>query len=113
MNAGTFGKPSVEAIKRERDRLATFDNLNPLKSSRDEGFDRIVRPIQRVFTVEIDLVSLIDDHRQWHHACSGLSAEEVSGAYLLSLCARRRAADGGAGRNEGSAIRRAPGWHRS
>lgn len=77
MTARTFGKSSAEAIKREKDRLAALDNLDLLNSPRDEGFDRIVRLIQQVFTVEIGLVSLIDGHRQWYQACSGLSADEV------------------------------------
>lgn len=77
MTARTFGKSSAEAIKREKDRLAALDNLDLLNSPRDEGFDRIVRLIQQVFTVEIGLVSFIDGHRQWYQACSGLSADEV------------------------------------
>jgi len=77
MTARTFGQSSAEAIKREKDRLAALDSLDLLNSPRDEGFDRIVRLIQQVFTVEIGLVSLIDGHRQWYQACSGLSADEV------------------------------------
>lgn len=77
MISRTFGKSSTEAIKRERERLAALENLDLLNSPRDEGFDRIVRLIQQVFTVEIGLVSLIDGHRQWYQACSGLSADEV------------------------------------
>lgn len=77
MTARTFGKSSAEAIKREKDRLAALDSLDLLNSPRDEGFDRIVRLIQQVFTVEIGLVSLIDGHRQWYQACLGLSADEV------------------------------------
>lgn len=77
MTARTFGKSSAEAINREKDRLAALDALDLLNSPRDEGFDRIVRLVQQVFTVEIGLVSLIDGHRQWYQACSGLSADEV------------------------------------
>ncbi|WP_313531114.1 sensor domain-containing diguanylate cyclase [Shinella sp.] len=77
MTARTFGKSSAEAIKREKDRLAALDNLDLLNSPRDDGFDRFVRLIQQIFTVEIGLVSLIDGHRQWYQACSGLSADDV------------------------------------
>lgn len=77
MTARTFGKSSVEAVQRERERLAALENLDLLNSPRDEGFDRIVRLIQQVFGVDIGLVSLIDGHRQWYQACSGLSADEV------------------------------------
>ncbi|WP_421593763.1 sensor domain-containing diguanylate cyclase [Shinella sp. M27] len=77
MTARTFGKSSAEAIKREKDRLAALDNLDLLNSPRDDGFDRFVRLIQQIFNVEIGLVSMIDGHRQWYQACSGLSADEV------------------------------------
>lgn len=73
----TFGKSSTELVQRERERLAALENLDLLDSPRDEGFDRIVRLIQTVFTVDIGLVSVIDAHRQWYKACSGLSNDEV------------------------------------
>jgi len=73
----TFGKSSAEGLKKEQARLAALDMLDLLNTPHDEGFDRIVRLIQQVFTVEIGLVSLIDGHRQWYKACSGLSADEV------------------------------------
>lgn len=75
--ARTFGKSSVELVQRERERLLALENLDLLDTPRDEGFDRIVRLIQQVFTVDIGLVSLIDAHRQWYQACSGLSNDEV------------------------------------
>lgn len=77
MTARTFGKSSIEAMQREKERLAALENLDLLNSPRDEGFDRIVRLIQQIFTVEIGLVSLIDGHRQWYQACSGLGADEM------------------------------------
>lgn len=73
----SFGKSSLDIQLRQRQRLAALEDLDLLNSPRDEGFDRIVRLIQQVFTVEIGLVSLIDGHRQWYQACSGLSADEV------------------------------------
>ena len=62
----TFGKSSTELVQRERERLAALENLDLLDSPRDEGFERIVRLIQTVFTVDIGLVSVIDAHRQWY-----------------------------------------------
>lgn len=77
MTVRTFGKSSDETIQRQRKRLAALENLDLLNGPRDAGFDRFVRLIQQIFTVEIGLVSLIDGHRQWYQACSGLSADEV------------------------------------
>jgi diguanylate cyclase (GGDEF)-like protein len=75
--ARVFGKSSAEAIERENQRLAALAQLDLLDSPRDEGFERIVRLIRTIFSIDIGLVSLIDAHRQWYSACSGLSASEV------------------------------------
>ncbi|QRM55250.1 sensor domain-containing diguanylate cyclase [Sinorhizobium sp. BG8] len=75
--ATPFGKSSADAKRREIDRLAALEELDLLDTPRDEGFERIVRLIKEIFTIEIGLVSLIDAHRQWYQACSGLSADEV------------------------------------
>jgi len=75
--ARAFGKSSVDARKREMERLAALEQLDLLDAPRDEGFDRIVRLIKQIFSIDIGLVSLIDAHRQWYQACSGLSADEV------------------------------------
>jgi diguanylate cyclase (GGDEF)-like protein len=77
MAVQSFGKSSQGIQIRQKHRLAALERLDLLNSPRDEGFDRIVRLIQQVFTVEIGIVSLIDGHRQWYQACSGLSADEV------------------------------------
>lgn len=76
--ARVFGKSSSEAIQRENDRLAALQQLDLLDTPRDEGFERIVRLIKEIFSIDIGIVSLIDAHRQWYKACSGLSADEVS-----------------------------------
>lgn len=75
--ARAFGKSSAETRKREMERLAALEQLDLLDAPRDEGFERIVRLIKQIFTVDIGLVSLIDAHRQWYQACSGLSGDEV------------------------------------
>jgi diguanylate cyclase (GGDEF)-like protein len=59
------------------ERLAALEQLDLLDAPRDEGFERIVRLIKQIFTVDIGLVSLVDAHRQWYQACSGLSGDEV------------------------------------
>lgn len=74
--AGVFGKFSADT-RREAARLEALEPLDLLDSPRDEGFERIVRLIKQVFAVDIGLVSLIDAHRQWYKACSGLAADEV------------------------------------
>ncbi len=75
--ARAFGTSSADVKQRELERLAALEQLDLLDSPRDEGFERIVRLIKEVFTVDIGLVSLIDAHRQWYKACSGLSNSEV------------------------------------
>ncbi len=76
--ARVFGKSSPEAIQRENDRLAALQQLDLLDTPRDEGFERIVRLIKQIFSIDIGIISLIDGHRQWYKACSGLAADEVS-----------------------------------
>lgn len=75
--ARVFGKSPFDITLRETDRLAALEQLDLLDSPRDEGFDRIVRLIKEIFVIDIGIVSLIDAHRQWYKACSGLSAGEV------------------------------------
>jgi len=75
--ARVFGKLSPEQIMREAERLAALENLDMLDTPRDEGFDRFVRLIQEIFTVEIGLVSFMDAHRQWYKSCAGFSLGEV------------------------------------
>ncbi|MDR6820360.1 diguanylate cyclase (GGDEF)-like protein [Neorhizobium sp. 2083] len=72
-----FGKSSVEAARREMERLAALDQLDILDSPRDPGFERVVRLIKEIFAVDIGIVSFIDAHRQWYKACSGLPADEM------------------------------------
>ncbi len=62
---------------REIVRLTALGQLDFLDTPRDHGIERVVRLIKSVFAIEIGIVSLIDAHRQWYMACSGLSAEEM------------------------------------
>jgi len=77
MAAKVFGEASPEAIQREADRLAALQHFDLLDTPRDAAFERIVRLIKAVLAVDIALISLIDGHRQWYQACSGLFADEV------------------------------------
>jgi diguanylate cyclase (GGDEF)-like protein len=72
-----FGKSSAEAAQREMARLAALDQLDMLDTPRDPGFERLVRLIKEIFTVDIGIVSFIDAHRQWYKACSGLPVDEM------------------------------------
>ena len=73
-----FGDSSTQAAQRETDRLAALERLDILDTPRDEGFERFVRLIKEIFTVDIALVSFIDGHRQWYKSCAGLAADEVA-----------------------------------
>ncbi|MDR7031208.1 sensor domain-containing diguanylate cyclase [Rhizobium rosettiformans] len=72
-----FGKLSAEAVRKEAARLQALEELDLLDSPRDPGFDRFVRLIQEIFSVEIGIVSFIDGHRQWYKASAGMSVEEL------------------------------------
>ncbi len=72
-----FGTSSSDVKKREMERLAALEQLDLLDTPKDEGFERIVRLIKQIFDVDIGLVSLIDAHRQWYKACSGMGVDEV------------------------------------
>ncbi|MDQ0319419.1 diguanylate cyclase (GGDEF)-like protein [Pararhizobium capsulatum DSM 1112] len=72
-----FGRSSAEVVQRESERLAALSQLDLLDTPRDEGFERVVRLIKSIFSIDIGLVSLIDAHRQWYAACSGLAATQV------------------------------------
>lgn len=72
-----FGKSTDDAAQREAARLQALEAFDLLDAPRDPGFERIVRLIKAVFTVDIALVSLIDAHRQWYTAQSGLAGEQL------------------------------------
>ncbi|UVC12444.1 sensor domain-containing diguanylate cyclase (plasmid) [Rhizobium sp. TH2] len=73
----TFGRSTAERAQRERERLEALDQFDLLDAPRDASFDRIVRLIKEVFSVDIGIVSVIDAHRQWYQACVGLPNAEV------------------------------------
>ncbi|RWX79133.1 sensor domain-containing diguanylate cyclase [Neorhizobium lilium] len=77
VQARTFGRSSAE-LQQETARLAALDHLDILDTPRDESFERYVRLIKEIFTVDIAIVSFMDAHRQWYKACSGLGGDEVA-----------------------------------
>ena len=66
-------KPLDETV-----RLMSLHSLRILDTQPEERFDRITRMAQRMFDVEICLVSLVDANRQWFKSKQGLDACETS-----------------------------------
>lgn len=75
--AKSFGKQAITQTTRESDRLAALGAFDLLDTPRDDGLERVVHLIRQIFDIEIGIVSLIDAHRQWYKACSGLPFPEV------------------------------------
>jgi len=69
-------KPEFPA--NEAERLHALRTLQILDTSHEERFDRVTRMAKRMFGVEISLVSLVDDDRQWFKSKQGLDATETS-----------------------------------
>ena len=65
-------KPEFPA--NEAERLHALRTLEILDTSHEERFDRVTRMAKRMFGVEISLVSLIDEDRQWFKSKQGLDA---------------------------------------
>jgi len=61
----------------EKQRLTELHSLNILDTSPEERFDRLTRMAKRVFGVDIALVSLVDENRQWFKSKAGLEADET------------------------------------
>ncbi|MCL1042401.1 sensor domain-containing diguanylate cyclase [Shewanella marisflavi] len=68
-------KPELPA--NERERLHALRTLKILDTSHEERFDRVTRMAKRMFGVEISLVSLVDEDRQWFKSKQGLDASET------------------------------------
>lgn len=62
----------------ETARLMSLQSLRLLDSPSEERFDRITRMAQRLFGVQICLISLVDNNRQWFKSRQGLDACETS-----------------------------------
>ncbi len=62
----------------ETQRLLSLHSLRILDTPSEERFDRITRMAQRMFGVEICLISLVDSNRQWFKSKQGLEVCETS-----------------------------------
>ena len=69
----------------ETARLQTLHSLRILDSMPEERFDRITRMAQRMFDVDICLISFVDSDRQWFKSRQGISARETP--RNVSFCA--------------------------
>ncbi len=83
-------KPEVPA--NEAERLHALRTLQILDTSHEERFDRVTRMAKRMFDVEISLVSLVDQDRQWFKSTQGLDASETSRE--ISFCGHAINQDG-------------------
>src|SRR5689334_19870629 len=59
------------------DRLEALERYDILDTPREKPFDRIANLIQAIFDVPIGIVSMIDGHRQWYKASTGLPNNEA------------------------------------
>jgi diguanylate cyclase (GGDEF)-like protein len=76
----------------EAERLHALRTLQILDTSHEERFDRVTRMAKRMFDVEISLVSLVDEDRQWFKSTQGLDASETSRE--ISFCGHAINQDG-------------------
>lgn len=83
-------KPQLPA--NEAERIHALRTLQILDTSHEERFDRVTRMAKRMFGVEISLVSLIDEDRQWFKSKQGLDASETSRE--ISFCGHAINQDG-------------------
>ena len=83
-------KPELPA--NEAERLHALRTLQILDTSHEERFDRVTRMARRMFDVEISLVSLVDEERQWFKSTQGLDASET--ALEISFCGHAINQDG-------------------
>lgn len=61
----------------ETERLAALRQAGLLDTAPEERFDRLTRLVQRYFEVDIVLVSLVDEERQWFKSKQGLETCET------------------------------------
>jgi diguanylate cyclase (GGDEF)-like protein len=70
--------PGVRLEEHHRDeRLQALDRYDILDTPREEAFDRIAHLIRTIFDVPIGIVSMIDAHRQWYKAATGMANSEA------------------------------------
>lgn len=78
----------AEAQFEEQERLAALDRYDILDTPQEEVFDRITRLTRRIFDMPMSTITLIDGHRQWFKARSGVDACETPRGPALCDVAR-------------------------
>ncbi len=73
-------------------RLAELCSLNVLDTIAEERFDRLTRMARRLFGVDVALVSLVDENRQWFKSCAGMELSETPRD--ISFCGHAILGDG-------------------
>ena len=73
-------------------RLAELCSLNVLDTIAEERFDRLTRMARRLFGVDVALVSLVDENRQWFKSCAGMELSETPRD--ISFCGHTILGDG-------------------
>ena len=73
-------------------RLAELRSLNVLDTIAEERFDRLTRMAKRLFGVDVALVSLVDENRQWFKSCAGMELSET--LRDISFCGHAILGDG-------------------
>ena len=73
-------------------RLAELRSLNVLDTIAEERFDRLTRMARRLFGVDVALVSLVDENRQWFKSCAGMELSETPRD--ISFCGHTILGDG-------------------
>ena len=72
------GSSETEMVECYRDeRLQALYRYDILDTPREAAFDRIANLIRTIFDVPIAIVSMIDAHRQWYKAATGIASNEV------------------------------------
>ncbi len=64
-------------VESERARLLALHSLAILDTPPEERFDRITRLATSIFDVDIALVSLVDEERQWFKSRQGISLTQT------------------------------------
>jgi GAF domain-containing protein len=75
---------SFPLVPNEAERLQALRDLRLLDTVPEAEFDAVCRTAQRLFSVPIVLVSLIDEDRQWFKARCGLEANSTPRA--IAFC---------------------------
>ena len=78
MTQNVLAVPSPLLSVDEALRLEALDRLDILDTPRDPAFQQLASLTESVFDVPVAIISLMDAHRQWYKAHTGLANEEAA-----------------------------------